>query len=901
MSLRTRLLLAGLLPALLLLAALAFLLIPQWTQQTKALIDAKAAALAGPLQRAALAPLEDNDQTRLWQIAQDLLNDPVIAMVSFSTPQDGTFLRVRGEKSSDDSLTVRLFQLFAGADFPFALRLPIGHPARSALPPAGWATLTFTPGPLLQPWLQNVQAVLFAIGLVALGGSSAAWLLAGGALRGLRRLQLLIAEYEAGRMDARLGVAVPQDLHQLAVALAAMGRAIQRGHQDLQQKVELITSELRQTLEAVEIQNVELDLARKRALEASKVKSEFLANMSHEIRTPINGILGFADLLSHTQLDDEQRDYVNTIKESSASLLAIVNDILDFTRIEAGKLAIDNVAFDLRDCVEEVLSLLAPTAYGKSLELVQLVYSDVPLKLHGDPIRIRQVITNLVHNAIKFTPRGRVVIRAMLESEGELDVLLRITVTDTGIGLAQSDQEKLFRAFGQADTSSTRRYGGAGLGLIISRKLVEQMGGTIGVESEPGKGSTFWFTLRCGKQRENHSKLLEARHSALVGRRILLYEEEALSQLTIRHTLEAWGVEVVEANNKAKLVELLDNRTLHAAIICQSRADLNARAFHALAHRLNNNPVPILVMASTVDRNELRALHQQGARAMLPKAVRRQTLYRELCRLVNGDVPNTASLADLPRRQLLAAAPPANALTVLVVDDNHINRKLVTTILSHQGVQVMEAEDGQQAVDIARATKLDLIFMDIQMPTMSGETAARQIMEQSDKDKLPMIVALTANAMPGERERLLSIGMDDCLIKPITETQVIRILQTLTTPPKQSAATGATANKLGETAAQSSDPLRQELRDLLLAVELPEHRAAILAAAQTGRPDELRNRVHTLHGAAAVCRLKALRSACAALEEALHRREESAIEPLTQAVLREIDLLIGDQASNPLD
>ena len=890
MSIRSRLFLAALLPALLLLALQLALLIPQWTDQILAGMRQRAAALAASLQETAREPLRRGDLAALREQAAGLLQEPDVAAVSFSTPAEGTIVRLQRDPVSDAATdaALQLFRLFAGPELPLALRLPI--PAQPGAEPLGWTTATLAPAPLLQPWLQEVRLALLVTALIALGGIAAAALLAAGAQRALRRLQRLIAEYAAGRLDARLSAPVPGDLHRLALALAEMGGAIQHGQRELQQKVEQITSELRQTLEAVEIQNVELDLARKRALEASKVKSEFLANMSHEIRTPINGILGFADLLSHTQLDDEQRDYVNTIKESSASLLAIVNDILDFTRIEAGKLAIDNVAFDLRDCVEEVLSLLAPAAYSKGLELILLVYSDVPCQLYGDPVRVRQIITNLVHNAIKFTPSGRVVIRVMLESDSEQDVLLRITVTDTGIGLSKSDQEKLFRAFGQADTSATRRYGGAGLGLVISRKLVEQMGGTIGVESELGQGATFWFTLRCGRQRGGQNKLSEGRESALNGRRILLYEEEPLSRLAIRHTLSSWQVELVEPSDQTELVNHITSEPLDAAIICLSRADLNARTFHALAPRLGGS-VPILVMASTVDRNELRALHQLGARATVPKAVRRQTLYRELCRLVLGNVP----VAPAESRPVPARPAAPQAPTVLVVDDNQINRKLITTILRQQGVQVLEAEDGPQAVRLAVEAEPDLIFMDIQMPTMSGETAARKIIQGWAGERRPRIVALTANAMPGEKERLLAAGMDDCLIKPISEAQVIRALQSL--PGLAGQPGPATRPTAGQPATAT---LGAELLELLLS-ELPEHRAAIVAAAAAMDHAALRNRVHKLHGAAAVCRLDTLKAACANLEQAVGTDDPAALEPLVAAVLAEIDRLSDGPAAHAAD
>jgi two-component system sensor histidine kinase BarA len=307
--------------------------------------------------------------------------------------------------------------------------------------------------------------------------------------------------------------------------------------------------------------------------------------------------------------------------------------------------------------------------------------------------------------------------------------------------------------------------------------------------------------------------------------------------------------------------------------------------------------VPILVMASTVDRNELRALHQQGVRAVLPKAVRRQTLYRELCRFINGDAVNPLT----PTGKLVRRHPPrrseipADAPTVLVVDDNHINRKLVSTILSNHRVHVLEAEDGQRAVEIATDNDLDLIFMDIQMPTMSGETAARKIFAQTGRRKTPLIVALTANAMPGERERLLALGMDDCLIKPITESQVVRILQNVS--PQHAHA----ARPLAATAAADSSSLQQDLRDLLLP-ELFTHREAIQSAIRSDNAEQLRDRIHTLHGAAAVCQLTELKTACAALEATLNRGvdERDSLEALAEPVLQEIETLIRQNAGTPI-
>lgn len=654
-GIRAHLLLVALLAPLLAIALLVGFLLPHQVAQVEAELTQKGQALSAYLGTAAHYAVLAGDRAGLNAMIRGLHQDPDVRTLTV-TDAEGRILASstppEASEPDDPSFATYLLRLFMGPDLPLSFRVPI-HAAVQPGPqdtPIGWLTIELSLDGVAQRYARSALAVL-VFAAAALGGSLGLALYCDRSIgRVFQRLIGAIRDYEDGRLDTRLHEVYPDEFGELAAALNHMGEALQRGQLELQRKVEQITSELRQTLEAVEVQNVELDLARKRALEASKVKSEFLANMSHEIRTPINGILGFADLLSHTQLDEEQRDYVNTVKESCASLLAIVNDILDFSKIEAGKMVIDNVAFDLRDCVEEVLSLLAPTAYGKSLELVHLIYSDVPLKLYGDPIRIRQVLTNLAHNAIKFTPSGRVVVRVMLEDETDQEAVLRVNVTDTGIGLSQSDQERLFKAFGQADTSITRRFGGAGLGLIISRKLVEQMGGSIGLESEPGKGSTFWFTLRCVKQRVNLSGVSERRDAALAGRRVLLYDEEGLSRLAIKHTLTGWGMKVLEVDDQQSFISHASaERTWDVAVVGLSRANLNARLFHSLMPRLQHVAGPIMVLASTVDRNELRALFQQGARVALPKTVRRQTLYRELCRVLSQDATAaTSAVAALP-------------------------------------------------------------------------------------------------------------------------------------------------------------------------------------------------------------------------------------------------------------
>lgn len=314
-----------------------------------------------------------------------------------------------------------------------------------------------------------------------------------------------VAQLKEGRMETRLPPMGSNELDELASGINRMAETLQSAQEEMQHNIDQATEDVRQNLETIEIQNIELDLARKEALEASRIKSEFLANMSHEIRTPLNGILGFTNLLQKSELSPRQQDYLTTIQKSAESLLGIINEILDFSKIEAGKLVLENLPFNLRDLIQDALTMLAPAAHEKQLELVSLVYRDTPIQLQGDPQRLKQILTNLVGNAIKFTQGGTVAVRAMLEDESDDRAQLRISVQDTGIGLSEEDQQALFKAFSQADNSLSRQAGGTGLGLVISKRLIEQMGGEIGVDSTPGEGAEFWISLSLPKSRDDNS------------------------------------------------------------------------------------------------------------------------------------------------------------------------------------------------------------------------------------------------------------------------------------------------------------------------------------------------------------------------------------------------------------
>src|SRR5690606_30019243 len=449
--------------------------------------------------------LEQNDIKKLERIARQALEHPDVRAAGFLDTERALLAHAGPSMLNPPPTGQPGVSLLSGPDATrFLLPVYDQHLVLSDSPDAerelellGWVEMELSH----QGTLLSGYRSLFASLLLIAGGLAVTALLAlrmSRSINGpLREIKAGVALLKDGHLETRLPPLGSHEMDELAAGINRMAQALQNAQEELQHSIEQATEDVRQNLETIEIQNIELDFARKEALEASRIKSEFLANMSHEIRTPLNGILGFTNLLQKSELSPRQQDYLTTIEKSAEILLTIINDILDFSKIEAGKLILDRVPFPLRDIVEEVMVMLAPAAHAKNLDLVPLVYNDVPDNIMGDPLRVKQVITNLVNNAIKFTQTGEVVLRASLEDEDTEHnrVTLRLSITDSGVGLSRAQQQSLFNAFSQADASTARQYGGTGLGLAISKRLVEEMGGKIGLESELGKGSTFWFTL----------------------------------------------------------------------------------------------------------------------------------------------------------------------------------------------------------------------------------------------------------------------------------------------------------------------------------------------------------------------------------------------------------------------
>ncbi len=702
-----------------------------------------------------------------------------------------------------------------------------------------------------------------------------------------------VAKLKEGKLDTRVYTGAGPEFEQLESGLNAMAEELSKAQAEMQQNIDQATEDLRETLETIEIQNIELDFARKEALEASRIKSEFLANMSHEIRTPLNGIIGFTELLLKSPLPRQQRDHLSTIRKSSEILLTIINDILDFSKIEAGKLILDRVPFQLRDIVEEVMVMLAPAAHAKNLDLVPLVYNDVPDNIMGDPLRVKQVITNLVNNAIKFTQTGEVVLRASLEEE-EADtnrVTLRLSITDSGVGLSRAQQQSLFNAFSQADASTARQYGGTGLGLAISKRLVEEMGGKIGLESELGKGSTFWFTLTSELTTSGEAI---APRDGLRGERVIYLEQQKTTGLAVEHLLRDWGMVVDRVASPGALQEQIEEAQKSqagyaVAIVGITRHLLNSSQYCGLVRTLEiERDCRTLLLTPTLETHDtpLSGL----ASGHLTKPVCRDSLYDELLLLVHG----IHSGGRAPEYETSAnRVTTANVPRVLAVDDNDANLKLVMTLLEDCQLEAESASSGFEALSKARQKPFDLVFMDLQMPGMDGVETTARLREMDTGNHRTPIIALTAHALADEQERLTKQGFDGYMPKPISSGQLTEIIHEYTgyICPKNSGNGRLPVPEVRDTrralrpstrkmqqdcvsveesiqlAAGKAD-LAEELFSMLLE-QVHVDRARIPELWTGEQMDELLECVHKLHGATRYCGVPELRAAANHLETAI--------------------------------
>ena len=753
-------------------------------------------------------------------------------------------------------------------------------------------------------------------------------------------------EIEKGNLDVEVELESKGELLTLERNINNMAESLRKSREELHEKVDQATSDLLSSIQVVERQNKELTEARQQALLASKVKSEFLANMSHEIRTPMNGILGFINLMNKTRLTAEQADYTETIKKSANSLLSIINDILDLSKIEAGKAELKGEDYNLRTSIEDVASLLAPLAYEKNLNLVVMIYNDVPLFLNGDVSKLRQILTNLISNAIKFTEVGEIIVRVMMENEHNDSVTLKVMITDTGIGINQKDQNRLFYTFTQLDSSSTRKYSGTGLGLTISKTLAEMMNGEIGVDSKVNQGSTFWFTFT--------HKLLKniepqaSNNISLAGFNILLYDANQASRLAIQHILEEWGISVTalttisDVHNHVEIAE--KNAPFDLIVLGLSSQETQPNMLNGQVESIKEvTQCNIMALVNSADTKVFSNINNAGINAALSKPPKYDEFYQVLCRLLVPDnqLLNISKKEGTEPGQSITAGrnvfitpsdmqnsvqfrgQPLESLNILIVEDQEINSRLMDIMLSQLGATTAIVENGRQAVDISNTEKYDAILMDIQMPEMNGIEATREIRKSSTKNKETPIIALTANIIAEDREGYVEAGMDEVLIKPAREQDLVRTILSFVNPELLEELLSASniadileepveANRdtqqqgkvyidlkhYKDKLASSKQQLTEEMLGLLIK-ELPGFQESINLAFDKEDHKALDHHVHKLHGATAYCEVPALKDALETLEISVKKNHSrNTIKAKLKVVNMEIDSIMKSTVGN---
>ncbi len=682
------------------------------------------------------------------------------------------------QKLHTGSLSERTFQMDSYADYR-------GIPVIGAWRPvagSNWCVIAEIDEEEFRSPLQNLQQITFAIvagmGIIfgVLGQIASNYL-----IKPLLHVTNVAHHISNGNRSIRVQSHRTDEIGQLGATLNHMADSIDHNLEVLEEKVQ------------------ELEITRDHALEAARAKSDFLSTMSHEIRTPMNGVIGMADLLKDTDLTAEQQDCVQTIQKSGIALLAIINDILDFSKIEAGKLDLETVDFNLRTTVEDVLDLLAETAGRKNLELVGLIDTEIPSLLVGDPGRVRQILTNIIGNALKFTHQGEVAIHVQRLHDTTKFTSVRFDVTDTGIGLTADVQSQLFQSFKQADSSTTRKYGGTGLGLAICKNLVEVMGGQIGVQSQVGQGSCFWFTLSFGKSSTSAHDLIA--HTNFENLHICLVDDNATNLSTLQYYTQRWGMRYEPAWNGDQALALLNEATERGDPFDLAILDCHMPEMDGveLAKQIKATPhltsLPLILLTSGDSRGESAQAKAAKFAAYLRKPIRLQKLFDSLnivLRLTSTESPLPKPTSPtLVTKQNLEEIQLRGKLRILLAEDNIINQKVAVKMLSKLGYRTDVVGNGHEVLTALAKRSYDLILMDCQMPEMDGYEATGKIRkteraglegrsqeQESERSKTSYvalhpsystipIIALTANASKEDREKCFAIGMDDFLSKPV--------------------------------------------------------------------------------------------------------------------------------------
>ncbi|HWV16857.1 MAG TPA: ATP-binding protein [Cellvibrio sp.] len=756
----------------------------------------------------------------------------------------------------------------------------------------GWVEIEMLSSPYMVIHYQTILISIAVSLLCIMIGASIATRLLKAITEPLRHIKQVINKIAKGELQTRVKPQDSGEFIDIASAINEMATSLENAQQDLQNHIEQSTQDLIETLETIEIKNIELDLARKEAIEGSRVKSEFLANTSHEIRTPLNGILGFVALALKTDMDEQQADYLNTIRSSAENLLTVINGILDFSKLEAGKLTLDYAPLPLRQTIDETLHILAPDAHEKNLQLIAQVDSDVPGNLLGDSLRFKQVLSNLVSNAIKFSDQGNILVRVKTIAAKETNLMLKISVSDQGKGLNQTELEQLFKPFFQTDSSNTREQGGTGLGLAICKGLVARMNGEIGVDSQPDQGSTFWFTLRLGIDKKQASPVPAIN---LKNHRVLIWSNNGDTLEQLQTLLHEWKMEQEILNELHDVFPVI--RQAHTSHpyslliidVAPGERKIQPMLLHSINEQLSDEfNCKTIVCCTSAQQRFFRSGSHNSHTTFLNKPIAYDGLLKALCKKLN------ISASENRSEQAIEARNQAPSVSVLLVDDNPANLQLASELLRGLNTHVVQANNGLQAIESCKNNVFDVIFMDIQMPGMDGLEATQHIRDIEGEARRTPIIALTAHSLTNQKSQLLIAGMDDCISKPVNEAQLahtinrwaclsgkrelviqdeIQDLPELPAPTSSEKEENSSVNiALCLKLANNKPALARDMLQMML-VNLPDEKADINQAIADKDMDTLSELIHRLYGSCCYCGVPRLKSISGLLDKLLHAKE----------------------------
>ncbi|MCE3046004.1 two-component system sensor histidine kinase LetS [Legionella sp. 16cNR16C] len=695
----------------------------------------------------------------------------------------------------------------------------------------------------------------------------------------ISRLRRSMKQILSNEFETKITVSSPGELGEIERGCAHLQKQYLNIVRELNHHIEVATADLQQGLELLEEKNIQLSLEKKKTEEKSRQKSEFIANMSHEIRTPMNGVIGFTNVLLESKLDALQLDYVKTIKSSAQDLLAIINDILDYSKMDAGKLHLDCIPLDLRGCIDEVLTLAAPNAHKKGIDLIPSTQINVPKTVLGDPLRIKQILTNLVSNAVKFTDHGYVLVRTSIEQESDKDYMLCVSVTDTGIGISSDDQTRLFNAFNQADTSITRRYGGTGLGLVICKKLVEAMQGRIVLNSELNKGSTFSVYIKLEKLSAYEVEKNQSHRFNNI--KALCFDDNSLQLEALCNGLGYWGIECVPVTSFNQLEKAFStHRECTIAFI-----NVNEGCEKQVAQILGKQKMPSVLISKWLIHNP----QSLGANGFLFKPISIQKLHEVIEQLSSQTTVPVAMDQELDnlRKQLRLIHPE-----ILIAEDNPVNRMLLNSLLSELS-NIEAVEDGKETVRACNSKRYNLLLLDLQMPQLSGLEAAQQIRQQSMLNKLTPIVVISASGNDMNKDKMKKAGVDLCLQKPIDEKQLLtHLLRLLKKSKNQAIDWQLCVQKVSGNQALAEEFLNRFVE------ELHKSRVEFFELYNKQNIQGLQNAAHKLYGACCFCGVPHLQTQVSKLEK--QAKEAKKIDEMKTAfaeLIRNIDEVIDEYDS----